>query len=269
MVSAEQDRDVPYLPSYLIPLSEVSASLKNLQDLLFLPGYHSPTLALLYNPTLTFSGRYGTGKDTAALEIRTFDPSSTGSSYPLLTSVTNLPSDSLYLVSCPPELGGTVIITCTGIVHVDQSGRTVATGVNGWWSYITDMRADTTSEDRLLTLEGSKGVFVSERDMLLVLQDGDVHQVRFEMDGRAVGAIKVDESSSTVPTPSSVIVAGERAVFVASAEGNSLLAKVVMKRDIAVNGHVNSEMDNFMEVDYDEGEVSSSPRSLTKLRSIR
>ncbi|WWD21338.1 protein CFT1 [Kwoniella shandongensis] len=245
-------RDMPYSPSFVLSLSDVSPTVKNIQDLLFLPGFHSPTLALLYSPTHTWSGRYQSVKDNYCLEVRTFDPSS-GSSYPLLTSVTGLPSDSLYLVACPAELGGVVLITTTGVVHIDQSGRTVGARVNAWWDYVTDLRSDKTSEDRKLSLEGSRSVFVAERDMLLVLQNGDVHQVRFEMEGRAVGTIKVDEQSSTVPPPSSVVVAGDRAVFVGCAEGDSVLARVNMVREaLEVNGTNGDEKKDEMDVDWDE-----------------
>jgi len=240
--------DVPYSPSVVLSLPDISPKLKNTQDLLFLSGFHSPTLALLYCPMHTWSGRYRSAKDTFCLEIRTFDLSS--DSYPLLTSVTGLPSDSLYLVACPAELGGVVLVTSTGVVHIDQSGRVVGAGVNAWWNQATSLRSDRSSESRKLSLEGSKCVFVGERDMLLVLQNGDVHQVRFEMDGRAVGTIKVDEQSSSVPPPSSVIVAGNRALFVGSLEGDSLLAKVDMIRKASANG---DEKPKEMEVDWDEG----------------
>ncbi|WVR09012.1 protein CFT1 [Kwoniella sp. DSM 27419] len=243
-------RDVPYSPSFVLRLTDVSPDLKNIQDLLFLPGFHSPTVALLYSPQHSWSGRYQTIKDNFHLEIRTLDLSS-GGTYPLLTSVNNLPSDSLYLVPCPPELGGVVLVTSTGIVHVDQGGRIAGAGVNAWWGYATNLKGDRTSEDRRLSLEGSRCIFVAERDMLLVLQNGDVHQVRFEMDGRAVGTIKIDESSSSVPPPSSVVLAGEKAVFVGCAEGDSLLAKVDVKREALPTDGLKEEKQE-MDVDWDE-----------------
>lgn len=219
----------------------------------FLPGFHSPTLAILYSPVQSWAGRYHSARDTACLEIRTFDPSS-GGSYPLLTSVTGLPTDSLYMIAAPSALGGVVIVTETGIVHVDQSGRVIGVGVNAWWGLTTKIKGERVNEDRKLSLEGSRCVFVGERDMLLVLGNGDVHQVRFEMDGRAVGTIKVDESSSSVPPPSSVVIAGDRAVFIGSAEGDSLLAKVEVEREQAKAEEQQNTQDHEMEVDEDDGQ---------------
>ncbi|OXG80075.1 protein CFT1 [Cryptococcus neoformans var. grubii Br795] len=241
-------RDAPYSPSFVLSLSDVSTTIKNIQDLLFLPGFHSPTIALLFSPMHTWSGRLQTVKDTFCLEIRTFDLSS-GTSYPLLTSVSGLPSDSLYLVACPSELGGIVIVTSTGIVHVDQGGRVAAACVNAWWSRITSLKCSTASVSQKLTLEGSRCVFVTPHDMLLVLQNGAVHQVRFSMEGRAVGVIEVLDKGCVVPPPSDLTVAGDGAVFVGSAEGDSWLAKVNVVRQVVERAEKKKDE---MEVDWDE-----------------
>ena len=236
----------------MLPLADVSPQIRNIQDLLFLPGFHSPTLAILYTPIHTWAGRYGSARDTTCLEIRTFDLTTTGS-YPLLTSVPGLPSDPLYMIACPSELRGVAVITSTGIIHIDQGGKVVGAGVNAWWEYTTNLKGDTSSEARRISLEGSRAVFVSERDMLLILANGDVHQVRFEMEGRSVGRILVDGKSATVPPPSSAITAGENAVFIGSAEGDSLLAKVDMVRDLVkVDDAADEKTNGDMEVDYDE-----------------
>ncbi|WWC91156.1 uncharacterized protein L201_006097 [Kwoniella dendrophila CBS 6074] len=274
-------RDVPYSPSFVLSLSDVSPNLKNMKDLLFLSGFHSPTLALLYSPIHTWSGRYQSVKDNFCLEIRTIDLSS-GGTYPLLTSVKGLPSDSLYLVSCPSELGGIVLITSTGIVHIDQSGRTVGTAINSWWGYSTNLKnSDTTGQSensKILELDGSKCLFVNQRDMLLFLQNGQTHQVRFEMDGRNVGQIKIDQSTSSsttttkIPPPSSVVITGDKSLFIASAEGDSLLAKINEERDIIPqNGDTQddgakneSKPKDDMDVDWDEdlyGEMTDTANS--------
>jgi cleavage and polyadenylation specificity factor subunit 1 len=145
------------------------------------------------------------------------------------------------------------LVTATGLVHVDQSGRTVATSLNAWWGMTTSLKSDTTYEHRKLSLEGSKGIFVTERDMLLILHNGDVHQVRFEMDGRSVGTIKVDEQSSGVPPPSCVVAAGGGSVFVGCAEGNSILARVDVVREM-IEEVQKAEEKNDMDVDWDEGD---------------
>lgn len=142
-----------------------------------------------------------------------------------------------------------MVVTSTGIVHIDQSGRRSNAAVNAWWEYTTTVTANTASEERRLALDGSRAQFVSERDMLLVLQNGNAHQVRFEMDGRAVGTIKVDEQSSSVPPPSSLVITGKEGVFIGSSEGDSLLARVDLIREQV---EVDASKKEEMELDWDE-----------------
>jgi cleavage and polyadenylation specificity factor subunit 1 len=146
-----------------------------------------------------------------------------------------------------------VVVTSTGIIHVDQSGRKAGASVNGWWERTTATSANTMSEGTKLSLEGSRAEFVSPTDMLLVLQTGDAHQVRFEMDGRAVGAIKVDEESSALPPPSTLHLAGKEAIFVGCAEGDSVLAKVDLVREaVEEDDDTAAAKKEEMELDWDE-----------------
>lgn len=242
--------DVPYTPSFVLALSDVSPLIKNLADLIFLSGYNSPTLAILYTPTQTWAGRYHSAKDTFVLEIRTMDLS--GGSYPLLTRVDSLPSDTLYIVPCPKELGGVILVTTTGLLHVDQGGRVVCASVNAWWGYTTDRPVNRDNEGRKLSLEGSRASFVGD-SMLLVLATGQAHQVRMEMDGRAVGSIIVGEEIAVLPPPSSISRLGIDKVFVGSPEGDSVMYEVQMIRE--KQDERKPAID--MEMDYDDGKLCS------------
>lgn len=251
--------DVPYTPSFVLALSDVSPTIRNLADLVFLPGYNSPTLAIIYTPTQTWAGRYQSARDTFILEIRTIDLS--GGSYPLLTRVDSLPSDTLYIVPCPRELGGVVLVTTTGILHVDQSGRVVCASVNAWWAYTTRRPSNRANEHRKLSLEGSRASFVGDRDMLLVLSTGKAHQVRMEMDGRAVGSIIVEEELGVLPPPSSVSRLGSDKVFVGSPEGDSVMYEIQMVRE-KVDQAEEKKPDIDMEVDDDGTSRAISPSGI-------
>lgn len=240
-------------------MTDVSPLIKNLADLVFLTGYNSPTLAILYTPTQTWAGRYQSSKDTYILEIRTMDLSS--GSYPLLTRVDALPSDTLYIVPCPRELGGVVLVTTTGIIHVDQGGRVVCTSVNAWWGYTTNRARDRSYESRKLTLEGSRATFVGDKDMLLVLATGRAHQVRMTMDGRAVGSIVIEEEVGILPPPSSISRLGTDKVFVGSPEGDSVMYETQMVRE-KVDQAEEKKPAIDMELDYDDGELSIAESSI-------
>jgi cleavage and polyadenylation specificity factor subunit 1 len=41
-------REIPYSPSYVVQLSDLDTKINNVKDLTFLPGFHSPTIAVLY-----------------------------------------------------------------------------------------------------------------------------------------------------------------------------------------------------------------------------
>jgi cleavage and polyadenylation specificity factor subunit 1 len=201
-------------------------SVKNLRDFTFLPGFNTPTLAMLFSPHQTWAGRYGALRDTFQLEIRTFDAAA---GYPLLTSVKGLPADCLYMVTAPADIGGVIVVTETGIIHVDQAGRIAASSVSGWWRHVTMLRANNTADIMKMSLLGSKAAFV-EKELVLVLADGSAYQVKLEMDGRAVGSILVQPKMALLPPPSSICVQGH-AMFVGCAEGDSVLYNVDLVRD--------------------------------------
>lgn len=260
-------------------MADVSPSLRNLTDIHFLPGFHSPTVAFLYAPVQTWAGRLHTARDTFVVEIRTFDLSS-NSSYPLLTKAEGLPSDSLYMVPAPKDLGGVVVVTTSGIIHVDQTGNRVATSVNGWFSH-TSRNAHNRDSERLgLTLEGSRSIFISEKDMLLTLVTGRVHHVRFVIDGRTVSKVVVEPEAQgmRVPCPSSFASSGisktttedGETLFVGCAEGDSALLRARLIPREEEGGAPQPEADR-MEVDDEDGECCAFRKSLhyNFLRSLR
>lgn len=244
-------------------MSDVTPTLRNLTDIHFLPGFHSPTVAFLYAPVQTWAGRLHTARDTFVVEVRTFDLASTNS-YPLLTKAEGLPSDSQYMVPAPKELGGVVVVTTSGIIHVDQTGNRVATSVNGWFSHTSRNPHSRHCEHLCLTLEGSKAIFISEKDMLLTLVTGRVHHVRFVIDGRTVSKVTVEPEAQgmRVPCASSFASSGiARAtsedgemLFVGCAEGDSSLlrARLIPREE---EGAATTAPADLMEVDDEDGEL--------------
>lgn len=158
-----------------------------------------------------------------------------------------------------------MLVTTTGLLHVDQGGRVVAVSVNAWWGYTTSRVSDRSYESRQLSLEGSRSSFVGDRDMLLVLATGQAHQIRMEMDGRAVGSIIVEEELGTLPPPSSISRLGRDKVLVGSAEGDSIMYEIQMIREKVDQGEDKKPAID-MELDYDDG--TSLNLLYTNIRSI-
>ncbi|THU95820.1 cleavage factor protein [Dendrothele bispora CBS 962.96] len=191
-----QTRDIPYSPSFILDLPfSVDKNIHHVIDFVFLPGFNNPTMALLFQPQQTWTGRLKEYKDTTRLIIFTLDI--TPQKFPIITSVEGLPHDALALIPCSTIVRGVVVITANSLIYIDQSSRRVVLPVNGWASRISDVPTQsqqstnltTTKEDsdrEILLLEGSKAVFVDDRTLFLILRDGRVYPVELIVDGKTV-----------------------------------------------------------------------------------
>jgi cleavage and polyadenylation specificity factor subunit 1 len=256
------------MPSFILSLPELSPSLRNIKDLTFLPGFNNPTLAILSQPLPTATGRTATPRDTFHLEIRTMDP--LAQTYPLISSVSNLPSDAQYLVPCPQSIGGVLLVTATALLHVDQSGTFVATSTNGWARFTSALAPTLKREECLLELDGSRVVWADEGNFLLLLRDGRVVQARLQVEGRSVVGVDLvapkgtaaadgvaldlglNQPSAACGVPCTGEDGSERnAFFAASAVGDSHLVAINMvpEETAAAEKEVKDEMD----VDLDDG----------------
>lgn len=166
-----RERELPYTPSLLLPFDAHAAApasgaapgapglgIGAVRDMTFLPGFSSPTLAILHEPLPSFSGliRGSQGRDTLALHVLTLDlspnPGVTGpdednpfsqarAGATVLASRPNLPLDALYIVAPPHTIGGVIVISTTAIWHVNQAGRVIGLSVNRWTSFMTGLPA--------------------------------------------------------------------------------------------------------------------------------
>lgn len=47
---------LPYAPSFLLPLADADAEVKNVRDMVFLPSFQRPTIAVLFEKEATWTG---------------------------------------------------------------------------------------------------------------------------------------------------------------------------------------------------------------------
>jgi cleavage and polyadenylation specificity factor subunit 1 len=261
--------DVPYMPSFILSLPELSPSLRNIKDLTFLPGFNNPTLAILFQPLPTATGRTSTPQDTFHLEIRTLDP--LAQTYPLISSVPNLPSDSQYLVPCPQSVGGVLLVTATALIHVDQSGKFVTTSTNGWFRFTSAITPTLKREECRLELDGSRVVWADEGNFLVLLRGGGVVQARLQVEGRSVvgidlvapkGALEsgegvaldlgLNQPSAVCEVPHTAADGSvQNAFFAASAVGDSHLVSISMVPEETTAAETTAK--DEMDVDLDDG----------------
>lgn len=173
-------------------------------------------------------------KDTVSIFIITLDTFTR--TYPVISQIHGLPYDVLYLVACPPALGGLFAVTANAILHVDQSSRTVGIAVNGWANRVTSstlpVQVDSDGTPFDLKLEGSSLVLVNENSVVLFMADGDTRTVKTHMDGRTVARLEVSPSLAVTSPASVVCVSDDEHLFVGSTAGPSTLLKAIFTEKV-------------------------------------
>lgn len=210
---------MPYTPSFVLPLSEVDDTIRNVRDVVFLPNFQKPTMAVLCESDVqTWTSSLMVHRDTLHLYIFTLDLSST--THPVLSHVENIPYDAMYLKACS-SLGGVFVVTPTNLIHVDQNGRMVGLRVNSWtervttnegvlgfpewtWASDRDKSLDLCNSHLLWTEDIGIPVTRSERRAettkppagsgLLLLHDGRVFNLSCTVDGRSISGIHLDSA---------------------------------------------------------------------------
>lgn len=195
---------------------------------------------------------------------------------PIITTVENLPYDSLYLTACSSALGGVVIITANSIIHVDQTSRRMACAVNGWVSRVSDITVPPITPNLELQLEGSRAEFVDDKTLFVILKDGTVYPVEIGADGRTVSHLSITAPVAMTTVPTIVRRVQEDFLFIGSIVGPSVLLKAakvdeeIPEDDVEMETSPATVVDttNPMDIDDDDGQPLT-PESYSKLTSSR
>ncbi|KAK4694040.1 hypothetical protein P7C70_g8813, partial [Phenoliferia sp. Uapishka_3] len=258
---------LPYAPSHLLPLASLTASqstfagpsrsstlsnaplansnappVRNVIDMVFLPGFNEPTLALLYAPEPTWTGRLENVSNNCLVSLVTLATSSSsssattskeGSSTTAVVIATSppLPHSALSIHPCPPDLGGTLIITANGILHLEQGGKVIGCATNGWFSREWfGNGANAPGASLKEELEGSRVVFISNTKAMIFAKSGTVLELTLEVSGRSVSSMKLSKCGMGVAASCVERIRGSRGrfgekglVFVGSEVGESTL----------------------------------------------
>ncbi|KAH9930484.1 CPSF A subunit region-domain-containing protein [Epithele typhae] len=254
-VEANQARDVPYSPSFVLDLAnDVDKRIRNVIDYAFLPGFHNPTVAVLCQYQQTWTGRLKEFKDTVSLHIFALDLVT--NNYPVITSVDGLPYDCFAVTPCATATGGVFILAANSVLFVDQSGRRVPFAVNGWPPRVSDLAMPALGpleQTRDLQLEGARVTLVDDRTLFLFLRDGSVYPVELVQDGRTVTKLTMGNALARTTIPAVVKRAAEEEyVFVGSMTAR--VQEEIVEEDVDMAGPaavVDAEKDDDM-MDDDE-----------------
>ena len=148
--------------------------------------------------------------------------------YPVITSVEGLPHDSFSILPCSSVFGGVVIMASNSIVYVDQTSRRVALPVNGWPSRISDLamlQVPSGQEARNLALEGARGVFVDDKTLFVVLNNGTIYPVEIVSEGKTVSNLTMAAPLAQTTIPTLIKRVDNELLFIGSTVAPSVLLK--------------------------------------------
>ncbi|TPX54847.1 hypothetical protein PhCBS80983_g05700 [Powellomyces hirtus] len=197
----------PFHPSFVVSFSAIEPKMRNVADMVFLYGYFEPTLAILYEPVQTWTGRLGARKDTKCLIVVSLDI--TQRSYPILFRVDNLPYNCSNLMAVPSPVGGVLIFCPNALIHVDQTSVPgVSCAVNSYYGRealfppppsvetighnfeiknpLYDAANVSNYKHLGLALDGSASFFLNPDTLLTVLRTGEMIKVDLK-GGEGVG----------------------------------------------------------------------------------
>ncbi|KAL7750781.1 mRNA cleavage and polyadenylation factor subunit [Sorochytrium milnesiophthora] len=125
---------IPFRPSFVISLAQLSTPLTNIKDMVFLHGYLEPTVAILYETDPTWTGLLHERKDTCRVAFLTLDTVQNKNHTVLYTS-TNLPYSVNKLVPVPAPVSGVLVVGNTSLIHLGQSSpKGVGVALNAYAS---------------------------------------------------------------------------------------------------------------------------------------
>ncbi|KAF9586527.1 Cleavage and polyadenylation specificity factor subunit 1 [Lunasporangiospora selenospora] len=215
----------PYLPSYVIALSEVDIRIKNVIDMVFLYDFFEPTLAILFSPQQTWTGRLAVRKDTCSLVVVSLNI--TQKVYPVIYSIDQLPYDCTKIIAVPKPVGGLLVVSANALIHLDQGSTGMGVGVNGYVPVVTEFPlADQYGFE--MALEGSEHVFLAPDQLLFTLRTGDMYVVQLQQEGRSLSGFRIEKAGRSMHV-SCKCPLWPGYFFVGSRYGDSMLIKYSTK----------------------------------------
>ncbi|KAJ7583446.1 CPSF A subunit region-domain-containing protein [Mycena floridula] len=246
-------KDIPYSPSFILEMAtSVDKNIHNVVDFAFLPGFTNPTIAVLFQTQLTWTGRLKEHKDTTKLVI--FALNLRTQTYPIITSVEGLPHDCLSLLP-GTSLGAVVVFSSNAMIYIDQSGRRLALPVNGWAGRVSDLPLLSSDPKRILELEGSSAAFIDEKTMLVILRDGTVYPVDVISEGKSVIKLDMKEAIARTTIPSVLKMLEDGLMFVGSTSGPAVLLQATKFEEEEDVEMATVEVEHTMEVDDDDDDI--------------
>ncbi|KAL7759347.1 hypothetical protein ACKLNR_009437 [Fusarium oxysporum f. sp. zingiberi] len=251
-----------YTPSFVLRLPLLDPSLLHPVHFAFLHEYREPTFGILSSSQ---ERAHSLGqKDHLTYKVFTLDLQQRAST--TILSVTDLPRDLFKIIPLPAPVGGSLLIGENELIHVDQSGKSNGVAVNSMARQITSFSlAD--QADLNLRLEHCviETLSIENGELLLVLNDGRIGIVTFQIDGRTVSGLTVrmvaDENGGNLikSRASTASKLGKNAYFMGSEVGDSVvlgwtrkMGQEKRRKPRLIDAEIGLEMDDLDLEDEDD-----------------
>ncbi|CEF98575.1 Cleavage/polyadenylation specificity factor, A subunit, C-terminal [Ostreococcus tauri] len=261
-------------------LNVQAAGVRCIRDVCFLHGYAEPSLAILYEKTPTWAGRYNLAKDTCEIVALSVDVDKQKST--VIWRRQNLPSSSYKLTALLPPLGGVLVFSQDFLLHESQeSSSALCLNTFGRGGPQEGNDAETVArlagmgEDAVanpppacaaravdcgleITLDGAQAAVVSEDRVLVTTKMGALFLLALHTDGRSLRRMMLQRAGGAVLS-SGMCLLSRDLLFLGSRIGDSLLVKFTPKSEPAAPLMLPKGEDD--EETVDEVEKGSGKRS--------
>lgn len=255
-----------YSPSYFMNARELSSDIANITDFCFLHEYREPTIAIIYEPTRTWTGLFPLHKDTINYQVLSLDPQHRTTTSIVL--VNNLPYDIRKIIPVKKPIGGALLVGVNVIIHIDSQGRKHEVAVNEYCTLTTENNF-TDQKSLGISLENCEITSVPgvDSEMILVTVKGELFIVKFTVESRRVQEFSLTPVSSKsnlkLSNPSCITAlesTGKPLIFVGSETDQSRVIERVRVKSAELNEQqkFNSTMDDDLDdiYGYDESLTS-------------
>ena len=180
----------PFQSSFVLSLLLLDRNLVFPAHLAFLYEYREPTFGILSSKIATSSALLHERRDIISYTVYTMDLDQRAST--TLLSVSGLPYDLHTIIPLPLPIGGSLLVGCNEIIHVDQSGKTNGIAVNEFAKMCSSFPLPHQAGLNL-KLEGCtiEQLGTPAGEMILILATGELAIIGFERDGRSISSLSL------------------------------------------------------------------------------
>lgn len=218
--------------SIIMEASQLDENIGDIIDLQFLYNYRQPTVAIISQKRETWAGLLPKTKDNIIFTVLSLDLASKTAT--VVLKVENLPYDVEKIVPLPSPLNGSLLVGCNELIHVDSGGITRRIALNKYTSHTTaSIKSYVDQTEMNLKLEGcSISLLPNESKLLLVLRTGQIYYISFEVDGKTIKKMVVEDVNKTqypevnVTRPGPVATLDSNLIFISAKGSNAPLVEL-------------------------------------------